>query len=184
MLWVSTDHGGDLWRAPQICCSTREMLGQEANTENLVKEGRGRWDYRNRMATEACTASRSPRSWSVWAPRTYGCMRPVACSSPVAPKAARAATAPTTWTGCAAFADLLEAGLNLAGIGMVLDLEAQNTHLRAEKEAAVAEDRIDPSDLMPEADHLEQQARLDPQRDKRGVCEQSENDAAHESVSA
>jgi DNA-binding transcriptional MerR regulator len=30
--------------------------------------------------------------------------------------------------------DLLEAGLNLAGIGMVLDLEAQNTRLRAEKE--------------------------------------------------
>jgi DNA-binding transcriptional MerR regulator len=30
--------------------------------------------------------------------------------------------------------DLLEAGLNLAGIGVVLDLEAQNTQLRAEKE--------------------------------------------------
>jgi MerR family transcriptional regulator/heat shock protein HspR len=30
--------------------------------------------------------------------------------------------------------DLLEAGLNLAGIGMVLDLETQNTQLRAEKE--------------------------------------------------
>src|SRR6476646_10108400 len=30
--------------------------------------------------------------------------------------------------------DLLDAGLNLAGIGMVLDLEAQNTALRAEKE--------------------------------------------------
>ncbi len=28
-------------------------------------------------------------------------------------------------------AQLLDAGLNLAGIGMVLDLEAQNTHLRA-----------------------------------------------------
>lgn len=27
--------------------------------------------------------------------------------------------------------DLLDAGLNLAGIGMVLDLEAQNTRLRA-----------------------------------------------------
>jgi MerR family transcriptional regulator/heat shock protein HspR len=30
--------------------------------------------------------------------------------------------------------DLLEAGLNLAGIGMVLDLEAQNTALRADQE--------------------------------------------------
>ena len=28
--------------------------------------------------------------------------------------------------------DLLDAGLNLAGIGMVLDLEAQNTQLRAD----------------------------------------------------
>ena len=30
--------------------------------------------------------------------------------------------------------DLLDAGLNLAGIGMVLDLEDQNTQLRAENE--------------------------------------------------
>lgn len=30
--------------------------------------------------------------------------------------------------------DLLSAGLNLAGIGMVLDLEAQNDDLRAEKQ--------------------------------------------------
>ena len=30
--------------------------------------------------------------------------------------------------------DLLEAGLNLAGIGMVLDLEEENTQLRAEQE--------------------------------------------------
>ena len=30
--------------------------------------------------------------------------------------------------------DLLKAGLNLAGIGMVVDLEAQNTKLRAERD--------------------------------------------------
>lgn len=30
--------------------------------------------------------------------------------------------------------DLLKAGLNLAGIGMVVDLEAQNTELRAERD--------------------------------------------------
>ena len=30
--------------------------------------------------------------------------------------------------------DLLDAGLNLAGISMVLDLETQNSELRAEKE--------------------------------------------------
>jgi MerR family transcriptional regulator, heat shock protein HspR len=33
--------------------------------------------------------------------------------------------------------DLLEAGLNLAGIGMVLDLEARNTQLQAENEQQV-----------------------------------------------
>lgn len=31
-------------------------------------------------------------------------------------------------------ADLLDAGLNLAGIGMVLDLEAENTQLRVERD--------------------------------------------------
>jgi MerR family transcriptional regulator, heat shock protein HspR len=31
--------------------------------------------------------------------------------------------------------DLLDAGLNLAGVGMVLDLETQNTELRAELDA-------------------------------------------------
>jgi MerR family transcriptional regulator, heat shock protein HspR len=36
-------------------------------------------------------------------------------------------------------ADLLAAGLNLAGIGMVLDLENQNAQLRAEKETAQEE---------------------------------------------
>jgi MerR family transcriptional regulator/heat shock protein HspR len=34
--------------------------------------------------------------------------------------------------------DLLDAGLNLAGIGMVLDLEGQNARLRGEQEAAPA----------------------------------------------
>jgi MerR family transcriptional regulator/heat shock protein HspR len=32
--------------------------------------------------------------------------------------------------------DLLDAGLNLAGIGMVLDLETQNSELRAERASA------------------------------------------------
>lgn len=62
--------------------------------------------------------------------------------------------------------DLLEAGLNLVGIGMVLDLEAQNTQLREKKEEQQwlkTEDRIDPSDRIPEADLLEQQTPLAPQ---------------------
>jgi MerR family transcriptional regulator, heat shock protein HspR len=47
--------------------------------------------------------------------------------------------------------DLLDAGLNLAGIGMVLNLEAQNSELRAEK-AAAAHHRIEPSEQTREAD--------------------------------
>jgi len=58
---------------------------------------------------------------------------------------------------------LLGAGLNLAGIAMVLDLEAENTALRARKRrATVADNRIDPSEEVPEADLLEQRAPLDP----------------------
>jgi DNA-binding transcriptional MerR regulator len=59
--------------------------------------------------------------------------------------------------------DLLGAGLNLAGIAMVLDLEAKNTALRARKRrTTVAGNRIDPSEEIPEADLLEQRAPLDP----------------------
>jgi DNA-binding transcriptional MerR regulator len=58
---------------------------------------------------------------------------------------------------------LLGAGLNLAGIAMVLDLEAENTALRARKRRmTVADNRIDPSEEIPEADLLEQRAPLDP----------------------
>ena len=59
--------------------------------------------------------------------------------------------------------DLLGAGLNLAGIAMVLDLEAENTALRARKRrTTVADNSIDPSEEVPEADLLEQRAPLDP----------------------
>jgi len=59
--------------------------------------------------------------------------------------------------------DLLQAGLNLAGIGMVVDLEAQNHELRGGKGPAVAEDRIDPADQIPKGDPLEQHTPLTPQ---------------------
>jgi hypothetical protein len=46
---------------------------------------------------------------------------------------------------------------------MVLDLEAENTALRARKRrGTVADNRIDPSDEVPEADLLEQRTPLDP----------------------
>ena len=58
---------------------------------------------------------------------------------------------------------LLGAGLNLAGIAMVLDLEAENTALRARKRrTTVADHRIEPSEEVAEADLLEQRAPLDP----------------------
>ena len=63
--------------------------------------------------------------------------------------------------------DLLAAGLNLAGIAMVLDLEQQNAQLRTERSSMgsdehVAETRTDPTAAVPEADLLEQQADLEP----------------------
>jgi DNA-binding transcriptional MerR regulator len=63
--------------------------------------------------------------------------------------------------------DLLAAGLNLAGIAMVLDLEQQNARLRTERSGMGGEERqateggIDPAAAVPEADLLEQRADLD-----------------------
>ena len=60
--------------------------------------------------------------------------------------------------------DLLHAGLNLAGIGMVLDLEGENAQLRQEQEApawlAVIDDQL--GTAIPEADQLEQEEQADP----------------------
>lgn len=58
--------------------------------------------------------------------------------------------------------DLLDGGLNLAGIAMVLDLETQNAQLRANKGGrAMAHDRSDATAEIPEADWLEQQMPAD-----------------------
>lgn len=58
--------------------------------------------------------------------------------------------------------DLLEAGLNLAGIGMVLDLEAQNARTESGQEGAamVPRNAIDPNPAAPAAGIGEQQATL------------------------
>lgn len=60
--------------------------------------------------------------------------------------------------------DLLAAGLNLAGIAMVLDLEQQNAELRTERSSMTSDERpaagTDPAAAVPEADLLEQQADL------------------------
>ena len=48
---------------------------------------------------------------------------------------APAATAPNDLDRLRRIGDLLDAGLNLAGIGMVLDLEGQNARLRDKREA-------------------------------------------------
>ncbi len=48
--------------------------------------------------------------------------------------------------------DLLDAGLNLAGIAMVLDLEVQNSRLRNEKQQWLATARIRPRPAPKSAD--------------------------------
>ena len=113
------------------------MLRQEETRESW-SEGRCAGDrcVPTPIRSGVCTASRLPRSWSVWACRTCGPMRLADCSCPDAPTAGPAATAPTTSTGYARIGDLLDVGLNLAGISMVLDLETQNSELRAEKSTA------------------------------------------------
>ena len=76
--------------------------------------------------------------------------------------------------------DLLDAGLNLAGIAMVMDLQDENTDLHDENTQLRADERnsewlpttpikparsrpgIDPGEQIPEADLLEQQTPLDP----------------------
>jgi DNA-binding transcriptional MerR regulator len=67
--------------------------------------------------------------------------------------------------------DLLAAGLNLTGIAMVLDLQDENSQLRAQKRpeggTLVADKRIDHNrndsvGQIPEADLLEQQTPIDP----------------------
>ena len=69
--------------------------------------------------------------------------------------------------------DLLEAGLNLAGIGMVLDLEAQNTQLRAEKQEqqwlkTASIPRADPRSGPPRATSPARPAVADRRRDGDG----------------
>ncbi len=66
--------------------------------------------------------------------------------------------------------DLLTGGLNLAGIAMVLDLEEQNTHLRATHQEHPMSTDPGPKSLdldllehlIPEADRLEQATPADP----------------------
>lgn len=74
-------------------------------------------------------------------------------------------------------AGLLDAGLNLAGIGMVLDLERrnhdlteQNTRLRATRGAAMTPDESDTTDHADEADLLDQRtpAAVAPDSDPTG----------------
>jgi DNA-binding transcriptional MerR regulator len=55
--------------------------------------------------------------------------------------------------------DLLSAGLNLAGIGMVLDLEHQNAQLRAEKDA---HDETSAHEYIPRAQTASTSSSADP----------------------
>ncbi len=81
-----------------------------------------------------CTASRSPRSWSARACRTCGPTRPAGYSRPERTDGGTRRYSADDLDRLRRIGDLLNAGLNLAGISMVLDLENQNSELRADKE--------------------------------------------------
>jgi len=130
----ATDRGCDLWCALQIFSITRGMLVQEAIAKNFC----------------------GGRTWSMGLPRpdgergVYGIsvtaeligtgvqnLRLYEARGLLEPERTEGGTrrySANDLDRLRRISDLLEAGLNLAGIGMVLDLETQNTQLRAEKE--------------------------------------------------
>lgn len=87
--------------------------------------------------------------------------------------------------------ELLDAGLNLAGVALVLDLEtdnarlrADNTQLRDEKEDTMTEHRADLPEDTPEADLLEQQTPVDTGEDAETGADAVTGDQDSAAVSA
>ena len=120
---------------------------QELETRNLPGKDGVPWPGPGQIPPLGCTASRSPRSSSARGVQNLRAYEARGLLEPPAPTAAPAATAPTTWTGCAASGDLLDAGLNLAGIAMVLDLQDENNQLRAAEKPPRAKTRTEASPL-------------------------------------
>ena len=81
-----------------------------------------------------CTASRLPRSWSVRGCRNLRAYEARGLLVPARTDGGTRRYSADDLDRLRRIGDLLDAGLNLAGISMVLDLETQNSELRAEKE--------------------------------------------------
>ena len=67
--------------------------------------------------------------------RPCDCTNSAAFSHHRAPRAALAATARTTWCVLRRITELVDAGVNLAGIGRILELETRNTELESDNAA-------------------------------------------------
>lgn len=76
-----------------------------------------------------------PPSWWGWVTRRCACISRGVFSNQRAPAVVPAATAATTWNGCAALADLVAAGVNLAGVAIVLDLQDAIARLQSDLNA-------------------------------------------------
>ncbi len=85
----------------------------------------------NPTRSGVCTASRLPRSWSARACRTYGPTKARGLLTPERTDGGTRRYSTDDLDRLRRIGDLLDAGLNLAGISMVLDLENQNSELRA-----------------------------------------------------
>ena len=77
----------------------------------------------------ACTASRWPPSWSGWACRTLRLYEARGLLQPDRTDGGTRRYSADDLDRLRRIGDLLDAGLNLAGIGMVLNLQDQNTQL-------------------------------------------------------
>ena len=108
--------------------------GKRQHEENLEREERAWWQRRGQLTTTACTASRWPPSWSASGTQNLRLYEARGLLEPDRTEGGTRRYSANDLDRLRRIGDLLAAGLNLAGIGMVLDLEAQNTALQAEKE--------------------------------------------------
>ena len=83
----------------------------------------------------ASTASRWPPSWSAWGAEPAACTRPRGLLEPDRTDGGTRRYSADDLDRLRRIGDLLDAGLNLAGIALVLDLEEDNAQLRGQQRA-------------------------------------------------
>ena len=101
---------------------------------NFGRKDVSRWECPGPMRRAAYTASRSPPSWSAWGCRTLRLYEARGLLEPDRTDGGTRRYSAYDLDRLRRIGDLLDAGLNLAGIGMVMDLQDENTQLRADKE--------------------------------------------------